>query len=194
VENYELYRSILPDKNFELLKSNLNSLGYNDETVRCEKNYYYRVKSISNGKKSEFSPLASALTPSAIPSAPTGLISTLTNEGRGIKLTWGATDCGKSYNIYRSTNASNFEQISTSENLEYTDLNLEGGTKYTYKVAGVSQKGEGPLSAETNSILTAPLYPDSLASNHKDSRHIGLQWNKVKTATKYRIFVSETAT
>mgnify|MGYP001260129824 CR=1 FL=1 len=50
------------------------------------------------------------------------------------------------------------------------------------------------MSAETNSILTAPLYPDSLASNHKDSRHIGLQWNKVKTATKYRIYVSETAT
>ena len=44
VENYELYRSLSANGNFELLKSNLNSLGYNDENVSCEKNYYYKVK------------------------------------------------------------------------------------------------------------------------------------------------------
>ena len=191
VENYDLYRSSSLNGKFELLKSNLNSLGYNDETVTCEKNFYYKVKSFSNGKQSEFSPLATATTPSAIPSTPTNLVSELNNEGKRIKLTWGATDCGKSYKIYRSTNASNFEQISTTNNLEFTDRSLEGGKKYSYKVAGVSQTGEGALSAETKSLLSAPFHPESLVYNHIDSNYISLRWNKVDTATKYRIYFSE---
>ena len=194
VENYELYRSTSPDSGFELINSNQKSLGYNDTTVRCETTYYYRIKSVSNGKKSEFSGFSKVLTPSALPSKPNDPLAKLVNKGSEIKLTWGAVDCAKSYNIYRSTNGNQHVMISNSKNLEFTDPNLEEGKSYSYKVSGVSTKGEGPFSTETNRLLTAPLTPSFNSILNMSSKGIWLKWDKVDTATHYVIYYLDSKT
>ena len=188
VGNYELYRSNSPNSGFQIISSNQKSLGFYDTTVKCETNYYYRIKSVHNGQKSEFSDFSEVLTPSTIPSKATSILGKLVNNGSEIKLSWGAADCAKNYNIYRSTNGSEYVLISNSKNLDFTDQNLEKGTSYTYMVSGVSAIGEGPKSTHSNSLLTAPKAPIIAPLPSWEADRIYLRWNKVDTATNYFIY------
>jgi fibronectin type 3 domain-containing protein len=113
--------------------------------------------------------------------------SNLVNNGTGVKLYWEAADCAKTYNIYRSTNNSEYVLISNSKTLGFTDQNLEKGTNYSYSVSGVSNMGEGP-KRNSQSWLTAPIAPTIILTPSNSADSFNLKWNKVDTATNYLIY------
>ena len=50
IDEYQLYRSSSKDSGFGLIKSNLKSIAYNDTSVKCETTYFYKIKSVIEGK------------------------------------------------------------------------------------------------------------------------------------------------
>lgn len=98
--------------------------------------------------------------PNGAPHAPTGL--TATGGVGQVSLAWNAASGATSYDLYRSAE-SGFQSVTpvvtgiTGTN--YTDTNLNNGTTYYYRVAGVNASGQSGFAPEANATTTG-VNPD----------------------------------
>ena len=197
IDEYQLYRSASKDSGFGLIKSNLKSIAYNDTSVKCETTYFYKIKSVIEGNKSQYSNFTKVTTPSKIPSIPGNPSTNLINNGSGIEISWNPSDCAHSYNIYRSINNSKFEFVENTNNLDFKDLNLKNAQYYSYRVTGISKAGEGGFSSQSINLLTRPDSPTNIESDLVSSNSIALNWSPQKhhlviiyTFQKILVFIS----
>jgi hypothetical protein len=112
-------------------------------------------------------PLVAALTggaapppPNGAPYAPTGLSAT---GGVGqITLSWTAGSGATSYDLYRSAESgyqSDTPVVTGITGTNYTDLSLNSGTTYYYRVAGINASGQSGFAPEANAT-TSGVNPD----------------------------------
>lgn len=78
-------------------------------------------------------------------------------SGSQVALSWNATDCAASYNVYRSTTSGGpYEQIASGLTAtNYTDSGLTAGATYYYVVTAVSSDGD--QSAYSNEVSATPV-------------------------------------
>ena len=96
-----------------------------------------------------------------------------------IELQWDVDDRERSvsYNVYRDGN-----RIANTSEEHYTDTGLTAGTRYTYRVRGVDNKGrEGSQSNEASATTfpddTPPSKPPGLTATPTSSDRIALAWS-----------------
>jgi len=78
-----------------------------------------------------------------------------------IRLTFTADTAFDSYNLYRSTDGETYTKVATGISSPYMDTGLETGTTYFYKVSGVLNDAEGPLS---DAVSQTPAHIQTMKS------------------------------
>ncbi len=121
--------------------------------------------------------------------APTGLRSTFQDKGR-IVTNWQTIAGAAEYEVFRDG-----VFLAIDDNGWFTDVGLEQGTEYTYKVRGVNAAGDvGDFSTEItvsttgtppNGTLPAP---QDLTSTFQDKSRVVLNYGEVDGAASYEIF------
>ena len=98
--------------------------------------------------------------PNGAPYAPTSL--TATGGVNQVSLAWNAASGATSYNLYRSAESgyqSATPVVTGITATNYTDTNLNSGTTYYYRVAGVNASGQSGFAPEANATTTG-VNPD----------------------------------
>jgi fibronectin type 3 domain-containing protein len=151
VTNYRVMRGTEPGKGaiFRVLGVVLE---FSDRNVTDGAVYYYSVSTVNGKGIGPATPEARAQ-PWALPSAP--LNPTATVDGRGhVRCTWDppATNGGfniTGYIVFRQDSKganSTFLVIGRPSAVDFNDTTTQRGRTYSYKVAAVTEKGEGPAS------------------------------------------------
>src|SRR5881409_3258636 len=189
ITGYKVERSTDGGTTWSTLVANTGSstTTYSDTGVTHTTTYTYRVSAINSIGTSPPSNTASATTPIASPSPPTGLAATAVSSSQ-IGLTWtGPTDNGGAvitgYKIERSTDGgitwTTLVANTGSTSTAYSDIGLAHTTAYTYRVSAINSVGTGSPSATASSttLSVAPSSPTGLtATASSSSSQINLSW------------------
>jgi len=145
--------------------------------------YNFRIKAVNAGGDSVPSALASTTT------APGMAVVTLTSLSKSsIKLTWANLATNNGYEVERSTDGSDWEQIATplKNVVTCSDTGLETDTLYYYRVRASNAAGNGEYSAakSTRTLMDAPA---GLEATPFSSTRIDLAWTDSEGEIGYRI-------
>lgn len=136
------------------IASAVGSTSYVDAGLAAGSQYFYVVAASNGSGTSANSAEVSATTlgtPSAIPSAPTGLTARAT--GSRIDLSWSASSGAISYNVRRGTTSGVWSLIASSVgSTGYADTSLASGTYY-YVVSAVNGAGTSGNSNEASASV-----------------------------------------
>ncbi len=208
VTGYRVYRSLDPAGPFNLVSGDqpVTVNQYHDVNLTNGTTYYYQVTAVDKtGNVSEPSPAASGVpTLDTIPpAAPTGLTVFDRGLGNRLEISWISSPERDvvGYNVYRSTAPDgNFEQIVNyliNDN-KISDLGLENGTKYYYRItardkAGNESEPSPPVSGIPTKDTTPPAVPNNLiATNAGSGTSLLVSWlpNTEKDIQGYNIYRS----
>jgi len=169
---------------------------YVDTSASNGTTYYYQVTADNAAGEGSASSQSGGVTPAvpvAVPAAPAGLSATAGNAQ--VTLTWTVVGGARSYNVYRSTNASSQgSKIGSSSTTQYVDTAVSNGSTYYYAVTADNAAGEGPASAQSASAtpavpLAVPAAPTALNALAGDAL-VTLSWTAAPTATAYKVYRS----
>jgi hypothetical protein len=116
-----------------------------------------------------------------------------------VEITWDKVDNAKQYNIYRKTGDGSYELIATVPGTatSYTDLSVEPGTEYTYKVTSVDNEGQVSQEEKEGDPAKTPAKtpdeiqpPTGLKVTESTAESITISWTAVSDAASYRIYRS----
>ena len=123
------------------------SPSYTDWDVSSGPEYHFRISASNLAGESDYSEIASVVTPSGPPSAPTNLKATALN-GSSIRLDWTDTSNTETgFTLYRY-NGSAWELIALldANTTQFTDQGLNRNTRYHYFVAAYNGSGSSQAS------------------------------------------------
>jgi len=194
VTQYSVYRSEADNGTFNLVKSNLSSLSFQDSSLTCSTTYYYQIKGVKDDVESDPSQTISVSTVAEIPPSPSKPSVSNKANGSSIGVSWNSVECGSNYIIYRSTSSSSgFSKIGETASTSYIDNATSTGTTYYYRVSGSSSAGVGNQSSTSSGILTAPAAPANLSASVPESggsSKVTLSWSAASSATSYSVYRS----
>ena len=156
-------------------------------------NYYYLVTGVNAEGESHASPVLTVNLPplpTVVPPAITGLSATTSNGL--VDLCWLRNSSAFSYRIYgvSGPGGGNPTLLSTVRNGGCAIINgLTNGTKYFFRVSGVNQIGEGPLSlvvSNTPKPLAAP-YGLSITPGTANGQGT-LCWNRTTDSPRFNVY------
>jgi len=114
-----------------------------------------------------------------------------------IQINWDAVPEATGYQVYRSSDGSNYTLINVCTINTYTDTGLNPSTTYYYKVSTLGSNGESELSnqvsAATQEAASIPA-PSGLSATPLNSSSIQVSWSNVTGATSYKVYRSNSAT
>jgi fibronectin type 3 domain-containing protein len=147
--------------------------------------YSFEVVATNGFGPSNPSSPASAMTD---PTPPTGLKATAASSSE-IDLTWNAPTGASSYDVFRSTDGTNFGQIATPSAASYQDTGLTSNTKYWYQVEAIDSGGPSALTASvsTTTLPGPPAPPSGVTATSKSSTEIDLSWNPDANTNSYNV-------
>lgn len=157
---------------------------YDDKTVPTDNTEYcYRVS--WSGAQTEFSNILCATTIASPPNPPTGLSAVAVSSSQ-INLNWtDASNNESGFEIFRSTDNSNFTKIADvgANVTTYSNTGLNASTRYYYYVG--SQRGGTPSRTKSNisdattqaAVPSVPSAPSNLSAVAFGSNQINLTWS-----------------
>ncbi len=102
-----------------------------------------------------------------VPSAPTNLVASATNQL--VTLTWSPSATATSYNVKRATTSGgSYTTLSNVAVTNYSDTSVANGTTYYYVVSAINAGGEGTNSAEVNATPQATQTTTISGNNFND--------------------------
>ena len=111
---------------------------------------------------------------------------TITNEAKGVKITWKAVDGATGYRVYRKkAGATKWTYLTNVKETSYVDAKATTGTKWVYTVRAVNSKG---YSECENGLSIKRVAAPHLTSVANDVNGVKIKWNAVKGATSYRVY------
>lgn len=122
------------------------------------------------------------------PSAP--VLSTLTNESKGVKVSWKKVSDASGYNIYRKAGNGKFQKVKTIDKaatISWTDSGVKGknGTTYQYQVSAYKGNLESKAS-KTKTIIRLTANKLTGVKNVKGKK-LQVKWSKNKKSGGYEI-------
>lgn len=115
------------------------------------------------------------------------MLSSVSNKGSGIKVTWNKVTGAASYYVYRRTNNGAWKRravLSASSN-SYIDRNVKQGKKYTYKVRAYNNGIFGRFSSEKKVYRLKTL--TNIRVKNTSGRRAAVLWKKKTYATTYQV-------
>lgn len=126
--------------------------------------------------------------PSA-PAAPTGLTATALSTTR-VDLSWTASTGATSYDVYRSTDGTNFGPLSSTSATSVSDTSVTAGNTYWYYVEAVNSIGRSAPSNTVTATTAAPLPPTGVTATAVSASEVDLSWNASSGASGYYVLRS----
>lgn len=151
----------------------------------------YMVRAVNFDGESPDSNTATASASDAClvpPVAPTLTVSTGTQCGGEISLTWNTVSNASYYKITRDG-----LEVATTSSTTYTDTGLTSGSGYSYSVRAVNSAGQSTLSntataTASSACVLPPSAPTIIATTSSQcGGKISVSWNAVSNATYYKI-------
>lgn len=110
---------------------------------------------------------------------------TVSNESKGIKISWKKISGAKKYEVYSRQGGDNWKKIKTTIATSFTDTGAKAGKYYTYRVKAVSGSVESKYKT-TASICR--LKASTSIKLTKATKGFKLTWGKVTGAKKYEVY------
>ncbi|MCH5317719.1 MAG: right-handed parallel beta-helix repeat-containing protein [Eubacterium sp.] len=149
--------------------------------------YTFTVRCISGDGKTYTSDFDATGKSTIFISAPK--ISAISNETKGVKITWGKVSGAAKYRVFYKSGSSGWKQAGDTASTSYTWTGAKSGTKYTFTVRCISKDGKSYASGfdATGKGITFIAAP-KLSSVSKTSSGIQIKWGKVTGAANYCVF------
>lgn len=145
--SYNIKRATDKNGDYELLAEKYEGTDYVDEDLQKETTYYYKLSAVNSSGEGVDSPILELVTPGlSMPEEVEGLYVS-SSDGAAV-LTWDFVFDTK-YIISRSASEDGEYTIIAADfdGTRYVDSqNIENGETYYYKVQGINELGEGPVS------------------------------------------------
>jgi len=114
-----------------------------------------------------------------------------------LTLKWTKVSGATGYQLYRyDTSTGKWKKIKTTSKNRYEVENLKTATKYKFKVRAYTKSNGtttfGTFSA-TLTTYTEPAEVENLTAANKTTSSVKLTWDKVPRATKYQVYMYDTA-
>lgn len=169
INYYKIYRD-----SSELSISYTNS--FTDTTVTTGEAYVYNVTAFRAPDESSFS---NPVYVTVLPAAPVNfVVDKAANTIGALSLSWAAAsnENATNYNIYRSTDAANYTNITFTSDTLYIDTDLTTGVVYFYKIAAyydIEGRFTNPVSGRP---VTLPVEPDGFTGTAYNG-YVYLTWD-----------------
>ena len=183
--HYKLYRSKTSDGLFAQVGGDISITRYRDDGLAGNTSYDYQLEACNSGGCSDRSPVGSAITAPAIPSAPT----VAAQSDSAISIAWSAVAGATHYNLYRSDASEGLfapigrEIVAT----DYADSGLFANTFYDYRLEACNDNGCSGHSP-VGSATTAPAIPSPPTVAAQSDSAISIAWSAVAGATHYNLY------
>lgn len=134
---FEIYRADAEDGEYTKVSEQVSNM-YKDEGLDAGKTYFYKVVTIAEDVKSDFSEVVRVKTlTSPMAAVPAGL--DIQYTGKEITVSWEKAQYATSYIVYRSTGKySEYTKIGTTDTNSYKDTVTDSVYNYYYKVVAVN--------------------------------------------------------
>lgn len=116
-------------------------------------------------------------------------------NGNTIKVSWANVPGVAGYKIYRKANGGNFVLVKTvkdGKSVYWNDTTVKKGVNYTYKVRSYITKNgtvyNSKFSLTSSAKLTGTIAAPGSVKVKTYSSYNKLSWNKIRTATGYKIY------
>ncbi len=182
---YRIYRSTGDSYKLNFFDATSNA-SYTDTRAKAGTKYYYVVEAV--GEYDEVYDYSAIKNVQCKPAAPTVSISRVSGKA---KLSWKAVSGATKYYVYRSTDGTNYNLLSSTTKTAYTDSKSASGKKYYYRVKAVTVvNGKAIVSgfSNTKSIFTSLAKPTVKITTASGKPK--LTWSKVTSADKYYVYRS----
>ncbi len=119
---------------------------------------------------------------------------TSTSDNTSVTLKWNKVSGAAGYTVYRySPSKKAYVKSGTTEGTSFTVKKLYTGTKYTFRVIAYGKTTAGKVYDSNNYKLyktaTCPGVTKSIKVTKSAAEYVNLQWESVKGATGYRVYV-----
>jgi transglutaminase-like putative cysteine protease len=119
------------------------------------------------------------------------VITSISGYGKKVTLTYDEVKGAAKYYIYRSTKSgSGYKKIGSSTSLKYVNSTVIGGTKYYYKVRGVTSGGTLKTLSAYKAVV--PLGTPKISKVSKTSSKTTVTWGSASGAKRYYVYRSAT--
>lgn len=134
---FEIYRADSEDGEYTKVSEQVSNI-YKDEGLDAGKKYFYKIVTVAEDVKSDFSKVVRTKTlTSPMASVPTGL--DIQYTGKEITVSWEKAQYATSYIVYRSTGKySEYAKVGTTDTNSYKDTVTDSVYNYYYKVEAVN--------------------------------------------------------
>ncbi len=174
-KTYEIYKG---SKQFAIT----NKTSIRDYSVTGGHTYSYKVRAINGTKKGAFSSTVKCCRVNFT------VITSLTNQKNGVKLTWVKRTGADNFIVERATSGS-FTKLATVTGLEYTDKTAVAGTTYSYRVTGYNNATKASSTVSVvESITRLQAVTGFTAVKTLDTRNISLKWAAATGAVSYNVY------
>ncbi|HYR91037.1 MAG TPA: fibronectin type III domain-containing protein [Terriglobia bacterium] len=172
---------------------------YSDTGLTANTSYSYRVQATdAAGNLSAYSNIVAATTPvpdAAAPSDPTSLTAAASGTSQ-INLDWLASTDNIGVTGYRlercqGSGCTNFAQIGTPVSTVYSNIGLQPGTSYSYRVRATDASANLSGYSNTAAAATNAAPPANLAATASGGTQIGLTWTAPVSAIGISNYIVE---
>lgn len=154
--------------------------------------YYLKVQAFAkNAVEKEYT-----LCVNKIENRKTSVTSIKSTAYNKLKVSWKVVPAATSYQIYRSTakdgDYQNIKTINSVGTSSWTDGSVKTGKTYYYKIKTVVKTQNGEQTSGFSNVKSAKAVPakTTLKAKASDAKNVKLTWSKVKGASGYEIYRS----
>lgn len=154
--------------------------------------YYLKVQAFAkNAVEKEYT-----LCVNKIENRKTSVTSVKSTAYNKLKVSWKVVPAATSYQIYRSTakdgDYQNIKTINSVGTSSWTDSSVKTGKTYYYKIKTVVKTQNGEQTSGFSNVKSAKAVPakTTLKAKASDAKNVKLTWSKVKGASGYEIYRS----